>query len=124
MPQIEYITKPQGPVLADYMYSWCRVEAIMGPLGSGKTVQSCQKLFEGMCRQEPNNQNIRPSRWYAVRNTYADLLTTTTKDWLELYSELGKYSEGNKKPPTHTLDFDLEDGKDTQAGGIFEYFVF
>ena len=119
MATVEYITKPQGPVLAEYMYSWERVEAIMGPLGSGKTVQSCQKLFEGMCRQEPNSQNIRPSRWYAVRNTYSDLLTTTIKDWLELYSELGKYSEGNKKPPTHTLDFDLEDGTTVNAELVF-----
>lgn len=119
MPTIEYITKPQGKVLSDYAYSWNRVEAIMGPLGSGKTVQSCQKLFDAMCRQEPNAQGIRPTRWYAVRNTYADLLTTTTKDWLELYRELGHYSEGNKKPPTHTLDFDLEDGTTVQAELVF-----
>lgn len=119
MPTIEYITKPQGDVLADYMYSWERVEAIMGPLGSGKTVQSCQKLFDAMCAQAPNSQNVRPTRWYAVRNTYANLLTTTTKDWLEIYGELGHYSEGNKKPPTHTLDFDIEDGTTVNAELVF-----
>lgn len=119
MPTIEYITKPQGKVLGEYASSWERVEAIMGPLGSGKTVQSCQKLFEAMCNQAPNKRKIRPSRWYAVRNTYSDLLTTTTKDWLELYEELGHYSEGNKKPPTHKLDFDLEDGTTVQAELVF-----
>ena len=119
MTIIEVRSKPQGEILDRYMHSWDRVEAIMGPLGSGKTVQSCQKLFRAMCNQEPNSQNIRPSRFYAVRNTYADLLTTTTKDWLELFESLGRYSEGNKKPPTHTLDFNLDDGTNVQSELIF-----
>lgn len=119
MPTIEYITKAQGQVLKDYRQSWNRVEAIMGPLGSGKTIESCQKLFDAMCKQEPNRDFIRPSRWYAVRNTYSDLLTTTVKDWLSLYGELGKYSDGNKKPPTQKLDFDLEDGTTVHAELVF-----
>lgn len=119
MPRIEYHQRPQGEVLGKYFYSWDRVELIMGPLGSAKTVTSCQKLFSAMTRQEPNSQGIRPTRWYAIRNTYSDLLTTTAKDWLELYRELGDYSEGNKKPPTHTLDFDLEDGTTVNAELVF-----
>ncbi len=116
---IEIKSKPQGAVLDAYMNSWDRVEAIMGPLGSGKTIQSCQKLFRAMCNQEANSQGIRPSRFYAVRNTYADLLTTTAKDWLELFGELGHYSEGNKKPPTHTIDFNLDDGTNVQSELVF-----
>lgn len=119
MPTVEYHQKPQGQVLSNYFYSWDRVELIMGPLGSAKTVTSCQKLFQGMINQAPNSQGIRPTRWYAIRNTYADLLTTTAKDWLELYRELGVYTEGNKKPPTHTLDFDLEDGTTVNSELLF-----
>lgn len=117
--EIEYITKPQGEVLEQYMVSWDRVEAIMGPLGSGKTVQSCQKLFDAMCRQEPNAEGVRPSRWIAVRNTYPDLTSTTIKDWLELYRDLGRYVGGGLEPPTHHLDFDLEDGTTVSAQVIF-----
>lgn len=117
--EIEYITRPQGQTLDDYMRSWDRVEAIMGPLGSGKTVQSCQKLFDAMCRQEPNAENIRPTRFIAVRNTYPDLTSTTIKDWLELYRDLGRYVGGGLEPPTHHLDFDLEDGTTVKAQLIF-----
>jgi hypothetical protein len=116
---IEYHTAPQGQVLGEYMESWQRVEAIMGPLGSGKTIQSCQKLFSAMLNQESNDSGVRPSRWIAVRNTYPDLTTTTIKDWLELYGELGRYVGGGLEPPTHHLDFDLEDGTTVSAQVIF-----
>jgi len=91
----------------------------MGPLGSAKTVTSCQKLMQAMINQAPNPQGIRPTRFYAIRNTYSDLLTTTAKDWLELYRELGTYAEGSKKPPIHTLDFDLEDGTTVNSEVVF-----
>lgn len=116
---IEIKTKPQGEVLAQYQNSWDRVEFIRGPLGSGKTVQSCQKLFTAMCRQRPNEDGVRPSRWCAVRNTFPDLTSTTIKDWLELYQDLGRYVGGGLEPPTHHLDFMLEDGTNVQSQLIF-----
>lgn len=119
MTTYEFRTKPQGEVLKNYMTSWGRIELIMGPLGSGKTVQSCQKIFAAMCRQEPNEENVRPSRFYAIRNTYPDLTTTTIKDWLELYEGLGRYTGGGLEPPTHKLDFMLEDGTNVKSELIF-----
>lgn len=116
---LEYRIKPQGETLAKYANSWGRVEAIMGPLGSGKTVQSCQKLFMAMCRQEPNDQGVRPSRWLAIRNTYPDLTSTTIKDWLELYQDLGRYVGGGLEPPTHHLEFGLPDGSTVKSQVIF-----
>jgi len=116
---IELRFKPQGEVLAEYQHSWDRVEFIMGPLGSAKTTQSCLKLFTAMCNQAPNVQGIRPTRWIAVRNTYSDLLTTTVKDWLALFEDMGRYKAGGKEPPTHNLDFRLEDGTTVQAEIIF-----
>lgn len=117
--KFELLTKPQGPVLAEYTHSWDRVEFIMGPLGSGKTIQSCQKLFDGMCRQAPNDQNIRPTRWYAIRNTYSDLHTTTIKDWLELFGTLGQFKGGGMEPPTHRLLFQLEDQTIVESEVVF-----
>lgn len=116
---IEYRLKPQGKVLGQYMASRARVTFIMGPLGSGKTYQSCQKLFRLMCEQAPNAQNRRKSRWYAIRNTYPDLLSTTVKDWLELFGSLGRFTQGGMEPPTHTIQFMLEDQTIVEAELVF-----
>jgi hypothetical protein len=101
------------------MNSWDRVEFIMGPLGSGKTIQSCQKVFAAMCSQAPSPSGVRPSRWFAVRNTYSDLNTTTIKDWLAIYGELGGFKQGSSEPPQQKLEFDLEDGTSVKAEIIF-----
>lgn len=62
-----------------------------------------------MCQQKTNKQGYRKSRWVAIRNTFPDLLTTTVKDWLELFGELGRYKAGGISPPSHTLRFRLPD---------------
>ena len=117
----EFITAPQGDVLAQYMSARGRVTFIMGPIGSGKTYGSCQRMFAQICEQEANSSGVRKSRWIAVRNTYPDLKGTTIKDWRELYDneevKLGKFNMDF--PPTHTLDFDLEDGTRVIAEVIF-----
>jgi len=119
MSIIEYRIKPQGRVLLEYYNCYERVAFIMGPLGSGKTIQSCIKIFRFMCEQKPNSDGVRPSRWYAVRNTYPDLFGTTIKDWLSMYGELGRFKQGNKEPPTQLLKFKLEDGTTVDAEIIF-----
>ena len=53
MSQIEYNLMPQGQVLQDFADCRARNSFIMGPLGSGKTVQCILKLFDLMCEQEP-----------------------------------------------------------------------
>jgi hypothetical protein len=118
---IEYITKPQGRVLQEY--SDCRASRsfIMGPLGSGKTIQTINKIFDMMCEQEPvmdkqhKHYNKRLSRWAAIRNTYSELASTTIKDWLECHEEFGQYKEGSKEPPNQKLRFNLDDGTSVEA---------
>ncbi len=102
-------TKPQGQVLHDFMDSTSRVHIIRGPLGSGKTFAACEKIFKLMCAQAPNQQRLRKTKCVAIRNTYSDLNTTTIKDWLELFGELGHYTAGGMQPPTHRLRFRLAD---------------
>ena len=106
--QYEYRLKPQGDVLKAYTRNRKRISVIRGPLGSGKTVETCQKVFKLMCEQEPDKENKRKTRFYAVRNTYSDLLGTTVKDWLALFEDLGEYKGGGLSSPTHTLDFHLD----------------
>jgi len=72
-----------------------------------------------MCEQRPNAQGIRKTRCVAIRNTFPDLLTTTVKDWIELFGELGHYKAGGISPPSHTLKFRLRDKSIVQAELIF-----
>jgi len=119
MQKFEIRMKPQGAVLDEYMRSRARVTMIMGPLGSGKTFQSCQRLLTAMAEQRQNAEGIRKTRFYAVRNTYPDLKTTTIKDWIDLFGDLGRYKGGGDEPPTHFLDFDLEDGSRVVSELVF-----
>ena len=119
MADVIFKQKPQGHILSEYMQSMSRVSFIMGPLGSGKTFQSCQKIFSLMCQQEPNSIGVRPTRFIAVRNTSSELKTTTIKDWLEIYGCLDGYKGGRDEPPSQTLDFMLEDGTNVQSQLIF-----
>lgn len=122
---IEYHTRPQGEVLQQFSDCRARNSFIMGPLGSGKTVETIIKIHDIMCEQAPvkakdhRNHNVRLSRWIAARNTYSELFSTTIKDWLEIHGDLGVFKQGSKEPPTHRLDFDLDDGTRVNAEIIF-----
>lgn len=119
MSSVEVRMKPQGPVLEAFHKSDSRVSFIMGPLGSGKTIQACQKLFKRMCQQAPNAEGDRPTRWCAVRNTYPDLMSTTVKDWIGLFGDLGRFTQGSKEPPTWKGHFLLEDGTAVKTELVF-----
>lgn len=119
MSTFEILMKPQGVVLDAYMRSRARVSMIQGPLGSGKTYQSCQKLLTLMSEQAPDNSGVRKTRFYAVRNTYPDLMSTTVKDWLDLFGDLGRFKGGGIEPPTHYLEFKLPDGSLVQSEVVF-----
>lgn len=116
MPTIEFHLKPQGKVLQEFADCRERNSFIMGPLGSGKTVQTILKLFDLMCEQAPvkderhPNHGVRLTRIIAARNTYSELFSTTIKDWIEILGDLGEFKQGNKEPPTHRIAFQLEDG--------------
>lgn len=117
--KFELHTASLDSVLQAFIKSRARVSVIRGPLGSGKTVGACQKVFQLMCEQRPNKQGIRKSRWIAMRNTFPDLLTTTVKDWRELFDELGHYKAGGISPPSHCLKFRLPDRSIVQSEIIF-----
>ncbi|MFP3799450.1 TerL [Paraburkholderia sp. SIMBA_027] len=117
--EIEFRYLPQGDTLEKYILSRKRRVMIRGPLGSGKTNASCWKGFRVACEQEPDAYGVRRSRGIAVRNTYSDLSSTTIKDWLDMFEDLGRYVAGGREPPTHYLSFDLEDGTSVEAEVMF-----
>ncbi len=113
-------TKAQGLTLDEYIRDRGRITIITGPLGSGKTFASCQRLFTHLTEQKPNKQGLRKSRWYCVRNTYGELFSTTIKDWLDLFEDLGKFSKGSGiQPPAHHVRFQLPDKTQVDADVVF-----
>lgn len=119
MPEYQTLIQPQGKVLQQYFDSSSPVQIIIGPLGSGKTIQTCIKIPELMRKQRPDAGGVRRSRWVAARNTYSELFTTTIKDWLECNSHLGEFNQGGKKPPAQHLEFILDDGTSVDAEIVF-----
>lgn len=105
--RVEYSYKPQGETLDAYLRCTDQRAFIMGPLGSAKTNASCWKAFKIMVNQAPGRDGVRRTRIAAVRNTYSDLLSTTAKDWIEMFGPLGRFVQGGREPPCHTLRFKL-----------------
>lgn len=117
--EIEFAYSPQGPTLERYILSEEQRTFICGPLGSSKTNASCWKTFRIMMEQAPDANGVRKTRIAAVRNTYPDLFGTTIKDWLEMFEGLGRFVKGGLEPPTHHLNFLLDDGTTVEAEMVF-----
>lgn len=118
-PDVLVVAGADGETLCEYINDRSRVCVIRGPLGSGKTDASCQRVFMQMCEMPVQSADrlTRKSRWFAVRNTYPDLTGTTIKDWMALFGDVGKINMGN--PPTWSCDFALEDDTLVQAELVF-----
>jgi len=110
---------PKYPVLNKFMNCRSRVSVIIGPLGSGKTYGSVQRILATMAEQKPNAKGIRLTRWLAVRNTYPDLMGTTVKDFCSIFEGFGKMKYGGLEPPTFHVSFQLEDGTKVKSEVIF-----
>jgi len=97
------------------------VSMIMGPLGSGKTYGSIQRILAQLIEQKANGEGVRPSRWIVVRNTFPDLMSTTVKDFREIFTEphFGRFKMGGLEPPTFYANFKLEDGTRVVAEIVF-----
>lgn len=93
LPRIELINnqkvfEPDGLVLADYLFDRSHVSIIRGPIGSGTSSCSCQKIYMIACEQRKSPiDGKKRSRWGIVRNTYGELKNTTLKTWLDWFPE-------------------------------------
>lgn len=82
-PELAINYEPE-PTLARFHICDDFFRSLMGPFGSGKSVGCVMEMFMRACAQRPNENNVRKTRWAAVRNTYGELKTTTIKtfqDW-------------------------------------------
>lgn len=80
MPQFIYKAEPTATRL--HNDRGLDVQYIEGPVGSGKSTACIMEILMRAMRQQPDDNNIRRSRWAIVRNTYPELKSTTIKTWL------------------------------------------
>jgi len=100
------IYKP-SKTIAQFMKSDALVKAIIGPLGSGKSMGGQMELFRRMVQQEPDSRGIRPTRFVIVRNTAAQLRETVLSDAKQYF---GDYFEHKVSTQTMEFRFPLGDG--------------
>ncbi len=99
--------EPPSDLLRDYFEDRSTVSMIRGPLGSAKTQTTIMKLMVMMQEQSPNDQGVRPTRLFIIRNTYPDLMTTTIRDWQAITRDIAPIKLGH--PPSQLLKYRLPD---------------
>ena len=108
--------------MSDFHRSNDFVRALMGPIGSGKSVACCTDIMKRATEQKiiysddyPNG--IRKSRWAIIRNTYRELIDTTMQTWFDWFPrEIGLYRAMDMK---WTLDKRLDDGTQIHLEVLF-----
>jgi len=82
---------------------------ILGPIGSGKSVGCCIKIFRIALSQAPGKDGVRRTRFTIVRNTRDQLNDTTLKTWQKWFPDgpLGKYKVSDR---TYVMNFIPPDG--------------
>jgi PBSX family phage terminase large subunit len=92
---VDYIMSPTAALFhADDTF----VRALMGPIGSGKSVACCVEMWLKSVQQEPDRFGMRKTRWLVARNTYRELIDTTIQtffDWFPI--ELGVFKKMDMK---------------------------
>lgn len=94
------------------------VRGITGPYGSGKTTAMIADIIFRSCQMPKGMGGKRYSRWAIIRNTYAELESTTYVSWCSWFSNLGN-THRNKKPLL-TMRHTFNDGEgDVELEVIF-----
>ena len=98
------------------------VRALIGPIGSGKSVACCTDIMKRATEQKIifNDEfpdGIRKSRWAIIRNTYRELIDTTMQTWFDWFPRnIGFYRAMDMK---WTLDRKLDDGTQIHLEVLF-----
>lgn len=108
-----------GPVGEAYYRSKAFIRGIRGPLGSGKSAESCVLLFRTAVHQEPDAQGKRRTRFAIVRNTYPELKSTTIKTWLDWVPEQFFGPMKWDAPITHNITIPMPDGTTVESEVLF-----
>ena len=83
------------------------VRALIGPLGSGKSVACCAELMRLAHTQRPGPDGIKRGRGAIIRNTYRELADTTLRTWNDWFppEAVGRWDQVNNT--LHIIDKDI-----------------
>jgi len=81
------------PTVSKFMQSDAFHRAIMGPLGSGKSVACCIEIARRAAQVPAWDRGIRRSKWLVTRNTRDQLMKTTLETWVKWLRDLGHWRE-------------------------------
>ncbi len=86
-----------SPTCARFHESDAFVRALIGPLGSGKSVACVMELMRLAAEQEPGPDGVVRARGCVVRNTYRELKDTTLNTWNDWVpaERVGRWDEVN-----------------------------
>lgn len=98
---------PPGPVGAAFYRCLTLGQAIMGPVGAGKTSVCIMKVPVLAALQRPSLiDGVRRIKIGIIRDTYRNIEKTTLPSWFEWFpKETGRFVGGNNGPSVHELSF-------------------
>jgi len=102
------VTYQASPTMEKFHQCDDFVRALIGPIGSGKSVACCAEMMRRSMEQEADREGFRKTRWAVIRNTYRELIDTTMQTFFDWFPrELGLWRAMDMK---WTLVKDLGDG--------------
>lgn len=92
-----------SPIAYEYKQDRAFASFIIGPVGSGKSVPSLQRLSEIGSEQAPSPDGIKRSRFAVVRNTMPELRATTAVTYGQIYPDSVFGEIVWRSPATHII---------------------
>lgn len=92
-----------SPVAWEYKQDRSFASFIIGPVGSGKSVPSLQRLIDIGSEQEASADGIKRTRFAVVRNTMPELRATTAVTYGQIYPEDSFGEIVWRSPATHVI---------------------
>lgn len=89
------ITYVPSPTLEEFHASDAFIRGVKGPVGSGKSSGMVMEILRRAMEQRPNKKGLRKFRALVVRNTYAELKSTTIKTFMEWLGSIGTLTMGS-----------------------------
>lgn len=96
------------PTQARFHASNTFVRVLLGPVGGGKSSSTWIELFCKACAEHANADGVRSSVHLCVRDTYAELKTTTVKDFISWFGKVANIVYDS--PIRARVALDLPDG--------------
>lgn len=87
------------------------IRAVVGPVGSGKSTMCCVEIVKHCMSMPVCTDGVKRARWAVIRNTYADLESTTLATWKDWFRGLGADNLRMGFPINYYSQFNTSEGR-------------